>query len=89
MTGDAMPPKPKRVQLSTLGQNAFKQNGRGKPLTRAEREQIARQARHTTLRRPREACGGGGLREPICILKGQDRDAVIAAAQALAELADR
>jgi hypothetical protein len=53
-------------------------------LTQAEIESIAAAAQHGACVKHIKV---PGLRSPVCILKGQDREAVVAEAKALAGLA--
>lgn len=66
----------------SLGQDAFsKRTGKAKPMPRAVVEQGARLAQHA---RCVEHVEVPGLAKPVCITKGQDRDAVLAEAHELA-----
>lgn len=73
--------KPRRGPAPSLGQDAFKKNGKAKPLPRATVEQGARLAQHARCVDHVEV---DGLASPLCILKGDDPEAVIAEARALA-----
>lgn len=76
-------PKPRRGPAPSLGANATR-NGKPVKLTRSEIAQIAAAAQHG-------ACVDHvkvpGLASKVCILKGQDKVAVVAEAKALAGLA--
>ena len=76
-------PKPKRLAMSALGQDAIShRTGRSKPLPRAVVEQGSRLAQHGACAEHVEVTGGGSS-QTVCVLRGQDRDQVVAEARDL------
>ena len=86
MTGEAWEqitvPKPRASHLPTLGQDAISaKTGKPKRIPRAELARGAEASRHATC--IVHVVIGGGLSEPVCIRRGDDREAVLAAAREL------
>lgn len=80
----AATPKPKRAAMSVLGQDAISvKTGKPKRIPRADLQRGAELSRHATCVE-HVTLAGGGLREPVCVRKGDDREAVLAAAHELA-----
>lgn len=77
-------PKPRRLAMSVLGQDAISpKTQKPKRIPRAELARGAELARHATCIE-HVTIAGGGLTEPVCIRKGDDREAVLAEARELA-----
>lgn len=77
----AQTPRPRKAPSPSLGQDAFKEDGKAKKLPRAEVNRQARLAQHG---RCVDHVDVEGLQEPVCVLRGQDPEAVAREARKLA-----
>ena len=76
-------PKVRRAGPPPLGQRAFHKDGRPRKFTQAEREQMVRGAARGAHARCVDHVRIDGLSTPVCILRGQDRDLILASAREL------